>query len=60
MKFFVKIKIYDANGNVLKSVDILGKDTGKTAKSKIENILNNVNSDSKDDAESEEIEQSKN
>ena len=55
----MKIKIYDANGNVLKSVDILGKDTGKTAKSKIENILNNVNSDSKDDAESEEIEQSK-
>ena len=58
-EIFVKIKIYDANGNVLKSVDILGKDTGKTAKSKIENILNNVNSDSKDDAESEEIEQSK-
>ena len=58
-EIFVKIKIYDANGNVLKSVDILGKDTGETAKSKIENILNNVNSDSKDDAESEEIEQSK-
>ena len=58
-EIFVKIKIYDANGNVLKSVDILGKDTGETAKRKIENILNNVNSDSKDDAESEEIEQSK-
>ena len=58
-EIFVKIKIYDANGNVLKSVDILGKDTGETAKSKIENILNNVNSDSKDDAENEEIEQSK-
>ena len=58
-EIFVKIKIYDANGNVLKSVDILGEDTGETAKSKIENILNNVNSDSKDDAESEEIEQSK-
>ncbi len=58
-EIFVKIKIYDANGNVLKSVDILGKDTGETAKSKIENMLNNVNSDSKDDAESEEIEQSK-
>ena len=58
-EIFVKIKIYDANGNVLKSVDILGEDTGETAKRKIENILNNVNSDSKDDAESEEIEQSK-
>ena len=58
-EIFVKIKIYDANGNVLKSVDILGGDTGEIAKSKIENILNNVNSDSKDDAESEEIEQSK-
>ena len=58
-EIFVKIKIYDANGNVLKSVDILGEDTGKTAKRKIENILNNVNSDSKDDAGSEEIEQSK-
>ena len=56
---FLTVKIYDANGKVLKSVDILGGDTGETAKSKIENILNNVNSDSKDDAESEEIEQSK-
>ena len=56
---FLTVKIYDANGKVLKSVDILGEDTGETAKSKIENILNNVNSDSKDDAESEEIEQSK-
>ena len=31
--------IKDANGNVLKSVDILGEDTGITAKEKIESVL---------------------
>ena len=56
---FLKVKIYDTNGNVLKSVDILGEDTGITAKQKIENELNKVNSDSesKDETEGEETEQ---
>ena len=56
---FLKVKIYDANGNVLKSVDILGSDTGVTAKEKIENELNKVKSDSasKDETENEETEQ---
>ena len=59
-EIFVKIKIYDANGNVLKYVDILGKDTGKTAKEKIEKALNKVKSDSesKDETENEGSEQS--
>ena len=50
---FLKVKIYDINGNVLKSVDILGEDTGITAKQKIENELNKVksDSDSKDETE---------
>ena len=56
---FLKVKIYDANGNVLKSVNILGSDTGVTAKEKIENELNKVKSDSasKDETENEETEQ---
>ena len=56
---FLTVKIYDANGNVLKSVDILGKDTGIIAKQKIENELNKVKSDSesKDETEGEETEQ---
>ena len=56
---FLKVKIYDINGNVLKSVDILGEDTGITAKQKIENELNKVksDSDSKDETENEETEQ---
>ena len=56
---FLKVKIYDTNGNVLKSVDILGEDTGITAKQKIENELNKVksDSDSKDETENEETEQ---
>ena len=58
-EIFVKIKIYDANGNVLKSVDILGSDTGESAKEKIEKELNKVKSDSesKDETEGEETEQ---
>ena len=48
---FLKVKIYDANGNVLKSVDILGRDTGESAKQKIENELN------KSDSKNEETEQ---
>ena len=56
---FLKVKIYDANGSELKSVDILGTDTGEKAKQKIENELNKVNSDSesKDETEGEETEQ---
>ena len=54
---FLTVKIYDVNGKVLKSVDILGNDTGVTAKKKIEDILNNVNSNSKNEIESEETEQ---
>ena len=38
-------KIYDVNGNVLKFIDILGNDTGITAKRKIEDTLNNVKSE---------------
>ena len=52
---FLKVKIYDANGSELKSVDILGTDTGKDAKRKIENELNEVKSDS--DSKNEETEQ---
>ena len=57
---FLTVKIYDVNGNVLKSVDVLGNDTGKTAKEKIENELNKVKSDSesKDETENEGTEQS--
>ena len=56
---FLKVKIYDANGSELKSVDILGTDTGEKAKEKIENELNKVNSDSesKDETKGEETEQ---
>ena len=43
---FLKVKIYDANGSELKSVDILGTDTGESAKIKIEEQLNKVKSDS--------------
>ena len=54
---FLKVKIYDANGSELKSVDILGTDTGESAKRKIEEQLNKVKSDSKDETENEETEQ---
>lgn len=54
---FLTVKIYDVNGKVLKSVYILGNDTGVTAKKKIEDILNNVNSNSKNEIESEETEE---
>ena len=36
---FLKVKIYDANGSELKSVDILGTDTGEKAKEKIAGVL---------------------
>ena len=59
---FLKVKIYDVNGNVLKSVDILGTDTGVIAKKKIEDTLNNVKSESdsnsNDKIENEGTEQS--
>ncbi len=56
------MKIYDANGSVLKSVDILGtSDTGEEAKRKIEEQLNKVNSGIttgfKNETEDEETEQ---
>ena len=56
---FLKVKIYDANGSELKSVNILGTDTGESAKRKIEEQLNKVKSDSesKDETENEETEQ---
>ena len=56
---FLKVKIYDADGSELKSVDILGTDTGEKAKEKIENELNKVKSDSesKDETENEATEQ---
>ena len=56
---FLKVKIYDADGSELKSVDILGTDTGESAKRKIEEQLNKVKSDSesKDETENEETEQ---
>ena len=56
---FLKVKIYDTDGSELKSVDILGNDTGKSAKEKTENELNKVNSDSesKDETKGEETEQ---
>ena len=59
---FLTVKIYDVNGNVLKSVDILGTDTGVIAKKKIEDTLNNVKSESdsnsNDKIENEGTEQS--
>ena len=59
---FLTVKIYDVNGNVLKSVNILGTDTGVIAKKKIEDTLNNVKSESdsnsNDKIENEETEQS--
>ena len=42
---FLTIKIYDVDGTVLKSVDILGRYTGATAKKKIETALKNSNND---------------
>ena len=56
---FLTVKIYDVNGSELKSVNILGSDTGKKAKIKIENELNKVKSDaaSKDETENETTEQ---
>ena len=54
---FLKVKIYDVDGSELKSVDILGTDTGESAKRKIEEQLNKVKSDSKDETENEEREE---
>ena len=42
---FLTIKIYDVDGTVLKSVDILGSYTGAIAKKKIETALKNSNND---------------
>ena len=56
---FLKVKIYDADGSELKSVDILGNDTGEKAKEKIENELNKVKSDSASKDEATEQPQTK-
>ena len=56
---FLKVKIYDINGSELKSVDILGTDTGEKAKEKIENELNKVKSDSTSKDEATEQPQTK-
>ena len=56
---FLTVKIYDANGSELKSVDILGTDTGEKAKEKIENELNKVKSDSASKDEATEQPQTK-
>ena len=42
---FMKIKIYDTDGIELKSIEILGSDTGVSAKGKIEAELRNINKD---------------
>ena len=42
---FLIIKIYDIDGIELKSIDILGEDTGEKAKEKIEKALKNSNND---------------
>ena len=51
------IKIYDVDGTVLKLINILGKDTGSSAKKKIEEALKNSNKDNiedRDDSDEEE------
>ena len=55
---FMTIKIYDADGTVLKSIKILGSDTGQKAKEKIESELKNSSRDNVEDPEeSEETEE---
>ena len=54
-EIFVKIKIYDADGTVLKSINILGSDTGEKAKEKIENELNKSNSGVEEETEKSQI-----
>ena len=54
---FMTIKIYDVDGTVLKLINILGKDTGASAKKKIEEALKNSNKDNiedRDDSDEEE------
>ena len=54
---FMTIKIYDVDGTVLKLINILGKDTGSSAKKKIEEALKNSNKDNiedRDDSDEEE------
>ena len=55
---FLTIKIYDVDGTVLKLINILGEDTGSSAKKKIEEALKNSNKDNmedRDDSDEEEI-----
>ena len=51
---FLTIKIYDVDGTVLKSIDILGSDTGTTAKGKIEAALKNINKDNIENPDQED------
>ena len=54
---FMTIKIYDVDGTVLKLINILGEDTGSSAKKKIEDALKNSNKDNiedRDDSDEEE------
>ena len=54
---FMTIKIYDVDGTVLKLINILGEDTGSSAKKKIEEALKNSNKDNiedRDDSDEEE------
>ena len=54
---FMTIKIYDVDGTVLKLINILGEDTGLSAKKKIEDALKNSNKDNiedRDDSDEEE------
>ena len=54
---FLTIKIYDVDGTVLKLINILGEDTGSSAKKKIEAALKNSNKDNiedRDDSDEEE------
>ena len=54
---FLTIKIYDVDGTELKSIKILGSDTGTSAKGKIEAALKNSNKDNiedRDDSDEEE------
>ena len=51
---FLTIKIYDVDGTVLKSINILGSDTGTTAKEKIEAALKNINKDNIENPDQED------
>ena len=51
---FLTIKIYDVDGTELKSIEILGSDTGTSAKEKIEAALKNSNKDNGENPDQED------